>query len=401
MDASDPLAKLELERELEREGAWLRRAAHALTSDPGIAEDAAQAAWIQAWRHRSLKGRAVSRGWLKRVLWNSVRGQVRDDARRSVREQAAAVPEDFNSGDPLQRIELRRMTLDAIESLEEPYRSTIVDRFLDGLSIAEIARRSGSPRKTVETRSRRGVLMLKEALQDRRDSRGVLLLTLLGEVARPLKLAPMARASSEVSRGLPSAGLAASALVAAGVLVWAGARLTSDGAEPSPIARVESSSASVQPGRVATTAQATRVPAQREQAGPDLPQAEDRPAAFALVVDLDGEPVDGVEIAFVDEDENAPPRPSGVRTDASGRASLPAPASDKEVRLVGVAASEALSAVLCPRLLNDHTARIVVAEQMSGDVRLVNTSGEPIVGAVALALIDTDPIERFGVADGL
>lgn len=397
MDADDPLA------DLERDGAWLRRAALALTSDPGIAEDAAQTAWIQAWRRRSVTGGATSRGWLMQVLRNCVRGQLREGARRSAREREVAVPEGSSAGDPLQRIELQRITLNAIESLDEPYRTTIVERFLDGRSIEEIARRSGTPRKTVETRSRRGIERLREALEGRRDTRGFAVLALLGEGARRPEPVLIASASSSASFGVWIAATAA--LVLALVTAWAmavrGTWSAQDKKEQASAARVEDFRVAERPGSGAQPASNARNPAISQDAGPDASTSDARAVAFAEVIDLDGEPVPGVEIAVVRPGENAALRPSGVRTDASGRAALPAPRPGAGVHLADIVGSEPLSAVLRPRLLAGAVARIVVADQIAGDVRLVDPAGAPIEGARVRAQVDVDRLERFGTGDGV
>jgi hypothetical protein len=59
---------------------------------------------------------------------------------------------------------MQRKLVDAVEALEEPYRSTVVHRFFDDRKPAEIARLSGVPRKTVETRLRRATQLLRARL---------------------------------------------------------------------------------------------------------------------------------------------------------------------------------------------------------------------------------------------
>lgn len=403
MDANDGFATFDVERELERDGAWLLRAALALTNDPGTAEDAAQATWIHAWRRRSATGRGASRGWLMQVLRNSVRGQLRDGARRSVREREAAVPEGFSPGDPVQRIELQRITLDAIESLDEPYRSTIVERFLDGHSIEDIARRTGTPRKTVETWSRRGILRLRAALEGRRDSKGVAVLALLKETAQRSEPAVIACAST--GAGLGPWGMASIAsllgLAAAGALVLLWHSSPTDGRDTPEVAHVASPRGVELHELGLQSGDSSRLGARSEGSGSALPAAGANPVAFAQVVSLDGTPMAGVEITTVAPSELAEPSSRGPHTDALGRATFPSPRPGAAARLVTVQSHEPLSAVLRPRLDSGVIARVVVAAQMAREVRVVDSAGAAIQGARVRANVDTDRLEEFGTGDGV
>ncbi|MEM6569482.1 MAG: sigma-70 family RNA polymerase sigma factor [Planctomycetota bacterium] len=384
---------------LESDGVWLRRAALALTSDPGLAEDAAQIAWIRAWRHRSATGGAASRGWLMQVLRNAVRGQLREGVRRSARERAVAATEGSNADDPLQRIELQRITLDAIESLDEPYRSTIVERFLEGRSIEEIARRSRTPRKTVETRSRRGIERLREALDGRRDSRGVAVLGLLKEGAMCPE--PTWIASAGATLGLWAAVAAAAVLALVGAMAARGTEAASERPERVPFARIDEIRVVAGPAPSEQPAPMARTSAlgQNAEAGGSTSSA--RTVALAEAVDLDGDPVPGVELVVVRPVVGPAFPASGVRTDPTGRVALHAPQAHAGVHLVDVAPGEPLGAVLRPRLLAGAVARVVVADELADGVRIVDVIGAPIEGARARALVDVDRLERFGTGDGV
>lgn len=385
--------------ELERDGAWLRRAALALTSDPGLADDAAQLAWIQAWRWRSRQGgQGPSRGWLMQVLRNTVRGQHREGARRSVREQEVALTEQVDAPDPLQRIELQRLTLDAIEALDEPYRSTIVERFLDGRSIEEIARRSGLPRKTVETRSRRGIERLRIALGGERDRRGYAVLGLLQEVARDPSVTVGACAGAGAAPWLVAAAGAVLAIAGAGLVFLLRGEV---GAGDTEIAvgagRTIEGPAAHRAGDRSKAPRAPRTSMLRDGQVARGPGAAS--IASVLALDLDGRPVPDLEVMAMDPSGHAQPRSRASRTDSDGRAVVALPR--EEPVLADVAGREGWLAILQPRLVPGEVARIVVAERLDRGVRIVDRDGAPIEGARVRAQVEFDRFERFSVGDGV
>lgn len=128
--------------------------------------------------------------------------------------EASSTAEALGEGlsDTAERLELQRVALDALTHIREPYRTTIVERYLDGRSAVEIADRQGVPAKTVHTRLRRGMALLREELERRgaRDGHDWL-----------AGLAVLAPRSS--STALPAGGAATStttgAATAAGVLL--------------------------------------------------------------------------------------------------------------------------------------------------------------------------------------
>jgi RNA polymerase sigma-70 factor (ECF subfamily) len=113
-------------------------------------EDAIQETWIQAWI-RGAESR--SRGWFLAVAWNRCRRALRQRrARRSVEcgdertDLSALDPSTFGPddtggvGEPLAR---------ALLGLDVYQRQIVELHFFEGLSVLEVARRSGSSRKRV------------------------------------------------------------------------------------------------------------------------------------------------------------------------------------------------------------------------------------------------------------
>ncbi|MCC6405927.1 MAG: sigma-70 family RNA polymerase sigma factor [Planctomycetes bacterium] len=172
---------------------------HALASrlvfDREDAEDVAQDTWVSYLRSRPDASRPLE-GWFRRVVQNHALQHRRGSGRRDAREQAVARPEGLPSTDEIvERENARRAVIDALVALREPYRATILLRFYEDLSPAEVAERLGVPLETVRTRLKRGLALLRERLDARSGGREQWTLALL-----PLAL-PRG-ASLEVSRQL-------------------------------------------------------------------------------------------------------------------------------------------------------------------------------------------------------
>jgi RNA polymerase sigma-70 factor (ECF subfamily) len=147
--------------ELLRHGTFLRALATGLLGDETGADDVVQDAYARAIVH----GPRHPGAWLARVVRNlAIRGRI-GGARRSRRERVAARPEaEPSAADVVARLEIQRRVVEAVLALREPYRTTIVQRYFDGLETREIARRSGVPYETVRTRLGRAHAELRERL---------------------------------------------------------------------------------------------------------------------------------------------------------------------------------------------------------------------------------------------
>ncbi len=145
--------------------AWLRRLVHALVSDAAQAEDVIQETWLASLKNPP---RRAGRAWLRSVARNVARAFHRSASRRERRERIAAQPERL--ADPArmaERAELQRFVLEQVHGLHEPYKATLLQRYYDDLSPAEIGRNSGTPAGTVRARISRGLDLLRARL-DRR-----------------------------------------------------------------------------------------------------------------------------------------------------------------------------------------------------------------------------------------
>ncbi|HTJ44601.1 MAG TPA: sigma-70 family RNA polymerase sigma factor [Kofleriaceae bacterium] len=145
----------------------LRALARSLVHGDADAEDLVQETAIAALEHPPATDRPV-RPWLAAVLRNRWKMDRRGEARRRLRD-AVAVPD--QDGAPaadelLERARLLERLAKALVALDEPYRATVIQRYLDGKSAADLARAERVPAATVRWRLATGLAKLREALDE-------------------------------------------------------------------------------------------------------------------------------------------------------------------------------------------------------------------------------------------
>jgi RNA polymerase sigma-70 factor (ECF subfamily) len=144
--------------------AWLKSLATMLANDRDDADDLAQEAWIAAWRRQPDATRPM-RGWLTKVVRDLAGIKRRSDRRRAARHaladepQAAATPDEL-----LAQVQLHKRLAELVIELDEPYRSTIIARFIEGRTSASIAQALGIPAGTVRKRLHEALSRLRAGL---------------------------------------------------------------------------------------------------------------------------------------------------------------------------------------------------------------------------------------------
>jgi RNA polymerase sigma factor (sigma-70 family) len=199
--------------ELLAHAGWLRQLAFGLVRGSGDPEDLVQATYLAALRSPPAADLPIRR-WLAQVLRNVWRMRGRSASRRAYREEEFASAE-YAEGAPtpeglLARFQTQRQLADLVADLEEPYRSTVLLRYQEGLSSADIARMQDVPPGTVRWRLMTGLEKLRKALDTKNEGDRGAWMAMLLPFAQPLKAAP---AKGAATLGLK---LAAAAVLAIG-----------------------------------------------------------------------------------------------------------------------------------------------------------------------------------------
>ena len=286
--------------QLLRERAWLgalaRQLVRAGEAADEVADDAMSAAVTQP-----LPASSSPRGWLAAILRKQLAGRRRADLRRQLREQLASRPEAVPpAADTVLQFELQRDVANAVLGLAEPYRTTVLLRFWEGLRPAAIGRRMHVPVETVRTRLKRGLMMLRERLARLRGNEvraWLLPLWLLGRRSGSVAMSWMMGVS--LMTGLQKL-LVGGAALAAALLLWVAepwARASTpaalaEGLAPAPIA------AAVEPGGAAAVAGEAAGVVERIAVVPGQPAAW-LSVKGRLVDDETGVPVAGLPVRLV------------------------------------------------------------------------------------------------------
>jgi RNA polymerase sigma-70 factor (ECF subfamily) len=172
---------------VDRESPSVVRVCYRVLGDLHEAEDAAQEAFVTAFRSLATwRGEGPFGAWIARI---ALRIAIRASSRRKpVAWIDPTHPETHDEGSPggasatitaasiasagthdpasiALRSERAAAVRDAVARLEEPYREIVALRFFADLSLAEIAVESGRPLGTVKTHLHRGLLRLRRTLE--------------------------------------------------------------------------------------------------------------------------------------------------------------------------------------------------------------------------------------------
>ena len=375
--------------ELSAQAESLRRLARDLLGDPHLADDAVQDAMQAAIAHPP-RTRDALPAWLRTVVRRCALDLRRDERRRHARERLVARSSGSAANDTHEQVELMQRVLAAVQSLHEPYRTTVWQRYYEDRSPREIAALQGVPGKTVKTRLWRALARLRERL-DREFADRRAWLTLIAPLGAAQKTAVLGVILMSVKTKLALAGLLCAAFALS---------LSLPNHEPTlaePEANTTAPSVAAAPGQSRQELAAANAEATERSQVPDaapglvvpltglkLGLANPIPLG-GLVLDLEARPVPGVTITWNDKRleptvlTNAEGRFDGTRGPGMGR--------------VGVAGGLFVP-VLEPNLFDTDLAHtdltIVVAPRIRIAGIVVDTAGLPITGAQITVLLGTE-----------
>lgn len=161
MDSSNDAPSIEL---LLAQRQWVARLAASLVRDANRADDLTQDALSMALA-RPLSSLRDLRPWLAATVRRLAQNERRSDARRRAREARAQREECSPSADEtLRAAEMQHSVARAVLALDEPYRTTVLLRYLQELPVEEVARRMRAPESTVRVRTARALEELRQRL---------------------------------------------------------------------------------------------------------------------------------------------------------------------------------------------------------------------------------------------
>ena len=145
---------------------WIRPLVRSLIRDEHLTEDVVQDTWVATFEHPGAG--PAARPWLRKIALNFALRRKRSDALRRYHEPRAGRCEKPPSPEAiLERESTRQAVVDAVRSLEEPYRIVVLYRFFENLPPRKIAKEMGISAAAVKTRLNRGFQQLRARL-DRR-----------------------------------------------------------------------------------------------------------------------------------------------------------------------------------------------------------------------------------------
>lgn len=143
-------AKVQIERMILHYGDSLLRICFMYLKDRSLAEDALQETFLKAYKHfDQFRGEAAEKTWLMRIAMNTCKDIQRSAWFHRVDRKVAldTLPEPSENTLPQDDT-----VIEAIMALHPKYKTLVLLRYYQDMSIAEIAETMGIPKSTVTTR---------------------------------------------------------------------------------------------------------------------------------------------------------------------------------------------------------------------------------------------------------
>lgn len=373
---------------------FVRALARRLIRDPAGADDLEQETWLRALQRRPTEHSNL-RAWLAAVLHNVARNRARSLSRRNVHERAgartdAAPPSSLAA----EQSDTLRSVVGAVLELEEPYRSTLLALYFQGLPAGEIARLENVPEATVRSRHRRALAKMRERLDARHGARAAWCVPLA-------ELTGLTTGKAALGAPLGAFATAAALLVAlAGVGAWLALRSPAPASDSARVAGAGELSNSALAASAQPDAQAERRPAAQSERVlrgvllDALSESAGGPTAPAAGVEVFVDSWSGAENALEKHEQT-------LTTDASGRFEVSFGALSDALRRVQVAAAETASHrsalrewEVAPTWTGEFELQLVRPRHGLLTLEVQTPDGEPVIG-VATRLVQPDNSTRF------
>lgn len=374
---------------------WIERAEHiralarALVRDEHDAEDLAQDAWIAALTRRPASEESWA-AWIATVMRNVARVRWRSDRRRTDRERDAARPErQPTESELLDRIDGHALLVRCVRDLDEPYRGAIVLRYFEGLTPKQIAERTDTPLRTVNTRLHRALALLRMRLdhlhRGNRDAWCALLVPLAGRSS--------GAAAGALIVGTPLKVAIAAVLVAGLLASYWSVERGAPGAKPEIAAAPIRAETDLPKPELADIEQRAAVepPAATSAASPvsdesSVVASPPRRAVHGIVIDAANRPLPGIRLVTKGNLHDGVPADIEAISDLDGEFDMLDVPDGSDIDV----ASDGWVAVLRPQVSETSAALelVVVAAPrapLAGDV--VDELGAPIPGARVRILV--------------
>ncbi|MCA8959443.1 MAG: carboxypeptidase regulatory-like domain-containing protein, partial [Planctomycetes bacterium] len=380
------------ERLLERfEG--VRHLVRNLVHDADLADELEQRTRIATWSTPPPDPSGL-RSWVRTVGGNFLRREHRAARARRRHERAAARSERRDARDLVELAETQRFVVDAVLHLAEPYRSTVLQRYFEDVSVATIATREGVSVSAIRMRCKRALELLRDRLapldegEQRRWAPVFLWIASAGSSLSPPS-APIVRGVGRLAAPATVGGswmvskMVAVAVVSVAMLwgVWA---LRSPATPPDR--RVSSGSSADVSSHAHTDPEGSNPREAASAADKENPSSSVR----GVVVDaFDGHPIAGA-IVELSPDTSSPRFEPSTRSDARGSFEIPIPGSADGHPWQVRASAEGFEPARVRGILaaTDHSVRVELGAGVEVAGRVSTSLGRPATSGTVHPVVD-------------
>lgn len=139
-----------------------------ITGDYFIAEDLTQETFLSAFNHWNSFDGTNEKTWVCRIATNKCLDYVKAAARKDIALEDEMTDNLTDHEEPLKEIinkEIIKNFEDAVDSLDDPYKSVARNHFIDGKTAKEISIEKNMSLKTIQTQIYRAREMLKKSIR--------------------------------------------------------------------------------------------------------------------------------------------------------------------------------------------------------------------------------------------